>query len=137
MKRQTIFCKHYRAMSEHKTCSAGVEYESLKGVPWDDRPCFVLDGKVNPTCNLAAYPTPEEIEAEDAELRVRFEKIGKARQAIVDHLGGPWKKGKPGAQGVIDCPACNGAKTLQFSRAGYNGHIHARCTSKDCVSWME
>jgi hypothetical protein len=47
------------------------------------------------------------------------------------------ERGTPSNSGTIDCPACNGVKTLRFSRAGYNGHIHAGCTTEGCVRWME
>lgn len=81
--------------------------------------------------------TAEELAALEAEMNRRFELIGEARRAIVAHCGGPWKRGTPGASGEIDCPACGTEKSLRFSRAGYNGHIHAACTTEDCVRWME
>ncbi len=136
--RRTIFCNHYRAMSEHKTCNAGVEYATFQGVSFENRPCFCRNGKEpNSGCSLAQFPTAEELAAEDAEIEQRCQEIGKARQAIVAHLGGPWKKGTPGAIGRIDCPVCDGKQSLRFSRAGYNGHIHAHCSTEGCVSWME
>jgi hypothetical protein len=101
---------------------------------FDTCPCF---GPSDSKCDKSEYPTAEELAAEEAAMKVRWENMGKARQAIVAHLGGPWKKGTPGAQGSIDCPVCAAEKSLQFSRAGYNGHIHARCKTEDCVSWME
>lgn len=135
--RQTIFCNHYRAMSEHKTCSAGVEYETFKGLSFEARPCFCRNGVCPPGCDLAQFPTAEEIAAEDAELAKRWELIGKASDAIVTHMGGPWKRGVADASGAIDCPACGTAKALRFSRSGYNGHIHASCTTEGCVRWLE
>ena len=38
--------------------------------------------------------------------------------------------------GEIDCPVCKAAK-LRYSRASYNGHVHAACMSAKCVRWME
>lgn len=38
--------------------------------------------------------------------------------------------------GEIDCPVCKAAK-LRYSRAGYNGHVHAACMNDKCVRWME
>jgi len=58
-----------------------------------------------------------------------------ARAAIVQHIG-PWKQGAP-AGGVIDCPVCKAKGSLGFVRAGINGHIHAKCRTENCVSWME
>ena len=38
--------------------------------------------------------------------------------------------------GEIDCPICMTGKLL-FSVAPSNGHVHAHCTTRLCVSWME
>lgn len=132
------WCKYYRGMHEKKTCEAGVVFKELPGYGangfFDNAPCFGPNGS---KCDKAEYPTAEEMAAHEADMQARFERIGKARNAIVEHLGGPWKRGTPGASGKIDCPACGGKETLAFSRAGYNGHIHAACATEDCVSWME
>lgn len=68
---------------------------------------------------------------ERAELRrnsaKRFEQIGIARQAIIDTKL---------SSGVIDCPICKSGK-LQFSVARSNGHVHAHCSTRLCMSWME
>lgn len=142
--KMTIFCNHYRAMSPHKTCNAGIAYDTLAGHGqpgfFDKCPCFWRRGKGDAKqlgCSLAEFPTEEQIKQDEAESTKHMEAIGKARQAIVAHLGGPWKRGTAGATGTIDCPACGGKATLRFSRAGYNGHIHAGCATKDCVGWME
>lgn len=132
------WCKHYRGMSGKDVCEAGVEFKSLPN--YGERafmascPCF---GPLHRGCEKAEYPTAEELVAQEAEDEKRFQAIGKARVAIVDCLGGPWKRGMPGAVGAVDCPVCGGEGTLEFSRAGYNGHIHAGCSTADCVRWME
>ncbi len=136
--RTTIFCTHYRAMSEHKTCEAGVEYEKFKGVPFDQRPCFARHGEPPPGgWELAQFPTPEELARQEVEDAKPWADIVSARTAIVEACGGPWKRGTPGTSGRIDCPVCAGVKTLGYSRAGYNGHVHAKCSTANCVSWME
>ncbi len=137
---QTYFCKHYRAPSNHSSCEAGITYATLPcyGTAPRNWPCYGKRGQPLPTgCESASYPTEDELAAEDAEMEKRCENLGKARKAIVAHLGGPWKRGTPGSRGVISCPVCGGATTLHFSRAGLNGHIHARCATVGCVSWME
>lgn len=143
--RQTIFCKHYPrgGMFKNATCSAGVSFidSGFKTVP--DAPCFWNrgDGQPRPTqpnCVKCEFPSDEEIAAKEAESNVRFANIGKARKAIVDHLGGPWTKtNRKGGQGRIDCPVCGAKDSLAFSRAAYNGHIHARCSTAGCTNWME
>lgn len=136
--KSTIFCNHYRAMSDHKTCKVGVSYDSFKGMSFENHPCFCKPGSdPNAGCSLMEMPTSEQLAEEEAYFAKRFEMTGKARAAIVQHLGGPWKQGAPGASGTIDCPVCGAEKSLRFSRAGYNGHIHAACQTENCVSWME
>lgn len=135
--RETEFCNHYRSMSDNETCKAGIHYAMFKGLPFDQRPCFERDGVAPGGCPLAVFPTAEEKTERDRLMEIRFENIGKARRAIVEHCGGPWKRGTPGAAGVIDCPACDGKETLRFTRSGYNGHVHAACMTEGCVAWME
>lgn len=131
------WCIHYRAMSEHDTCEAGVLYDSLKHLALAKRPCFRDKGEaIRPGCDKVEYPTTEQEAAYEAEMQQRFKNITDARTAIVDHLGGPWKKGMGGTGGAIDCPVCKTGQ-LKFSRSGYNGHIHAACTTEGCVAWME
>lgn len=141
MKRRTIHCNHYRAASNHPTCKAGIAYESFKGQPGGiaNWPCFRSSDNPKPcTCPHAAFPTPKGIAAEDAEFEARCHLIEIARKAIVKHLGGPWRKTHPrGGAGTIDCPVCGTAKALAFTRSGYNGHIHAGCSTPGCVRWVE
>lgn len=87
-------------------------------------------------CNKCELPSAEEIAADEAEMKARMECTGKARKAIVEHLGGPWKKGVSGSAGKITCPICRVADALRFTRSSYNGHIHAACAT-GCVAWME
>lgn len=140
MKRKSAtFCNHYRAMVEHDACEAGISYDTFKGMPFDKRPCFRKDRyeAVRPGCDLVEFPTDAEIDETEAWMKERFVKIALARAAIVEACGGAWKRGMPGLTGVIDCPGCSQHMTLHYSRAGYNGHIHAKCDTPNCVSWME
>lgn len=132
------FCKHYRGMHGKDACEAGVLFSTLEhhGTKQfsESCPCFGPDG--TGACDHKVYPTAEEMAEEDARIAERVANIGKAREAIVKHCGGPWKKCDPSQVGVIDCPVCGG-KSLHFSRAGYNGHIHAKCQTDGCVGWVE
>lgn len=134
--RATEFCKHYRAMLDHKTCEKGVAYDDFKGLKFEQRPCFERRGVAPPGCPLAEFPTEAERAERDRRDAKMFANMSVARQAIVDHLGGPWKRGMAGSAGEIKCPACDGG-TLRFTRSGYNGHIHAACSTDGCVGWME
>jgi hypothetical protein len=69
-------------MSEHDTCEAGVEYESLKGIPFDRRPCFGEKGKPpRPGCLLVEFPTAEQIAEYEAQMKKAL------RSPLADH----WK----------------------------------------------
>lgn len=138
---RTEWCKHYNGLM-NDCCKAGVKYDTVavvheapKGRSVPCIPKWNRDGEAK--CDKFELRTPEEIAAYEQEMAKRFAHTGMARLAIVDHLGGPWKRGTPGAGGTIDCPCCGKKNSLSFSRAGFNGHIHARCASPGCVSWME
>ena len=61
------------------------------------------------------------------DFKAMIEKIGIARKAIVES-----KK----QSGEIPCPVCK-TGPLRFSVAPSNKHIHAACSTKDCVRWVE
>lgn len=134
----TNFCKHYSGMFQKETCEAGIRFDSLPNHGTkqfhDSCPCF---GPKGTGCDKAEYLTKEELEKRDKEMVNRFLSIAVAREAIEESLGGPWKRGIPAASGAIDCPVCKVKKSLRFSRAGVNGHIHAGCSTEGCVRWME
>lgn len=131
-------CKHFSGLSED-TCKAGVKYADVK-IPLGqgkvfDIPCL-KDYCTNSTCGKREFYTDAEIDEQVAESARRFERICLIRAAIVERLGGPWKRGMEGSGGSIACPACK-TGAVSFSRSGCNGHIHARCSTPDCASWME
>lgn len=120
-------------------------------------PCFKAEHGLTDGCSKCRFPTPEEIKAHDEECTGHVAKMFKARAAILDELkrralAGDAKvkpldpnckhrwHGTPShyysGSGEMACPVCNGGK-LQYSRSGYNGHVHARCSTADCVAWME
>jgi hypothetical protein len=44
-------------------------------------------------------------------------------------------RGKPDLAGIIKCPKCSGQ--LHYRVAKLNGHVHAKCQTENCLSWME
>ena len=66
----------------------------------------------------------------DSRIELVFGKIRTARKAITDIYGD-----KRGIESIIPCPCCESGE-LFFSIAS-NGHIHAKCNTGKCVSWME
>jgi hypothetical protein len=137
------WCIHYRAPkiggfgNGHDDCEAGVPFKTFEGVPFDYRPCF-LDkdtGESKPVavpCQHLRRPTPEEIATNRAWRDGRMAKLGTVMTGIM-----PWRKAHKGksASEVVECPACQGR--LHLSISSYNGHVHGRCETPDCVSWME
>ncbi len=68
---------------------------------------------------------------QEEQFKTGFARIQKARDAIVQKTNG-----QRGISGEMGCPAC-GRGRLQYSVAGVNGHISARCSTDECVSFME
>lgn len=133
------WCKHYHGLANGDECRAGVKYDLVvlgKGTKECSYPCFKDRNPLGATCEHCVFETPDETAARKAEQAKAFERMGKVRAAIVTHLGGPWKKGMKGNAGSISCPCCDGG-CVNFSRSGYNGHIHASCSTPDCAAWME
>lgn len=131
-------CVHHNG-TINECCKAGVNYKELAGpggAYMRRLPCVTeCAGPDVKDCPERREPTAEELAASEKAVAELMERISKVRAAIVDHLGGPWKKGTAAASGSIPCPCCGG--TVRFSRSGYNGHIHAACSTAGCVAWME
>ena len=129
------WCIHFRDASRNETCEAGVEYASWDGTKFPQRPCFLDNGQSRPgalICPKLRCPTPDEIAAHEEWIERRMDLMGAVMVGI-----GPWRKahkGKSTAE-VVECPACKGR--LHLSIAAYNGHVHGRCETDGCVSWME
>lgn len=133
------WCIHYRGISDGNggtvtSCEAGVEYSTFAGA-FHRQPCFLINGQSKPDalpCEHLRRPTTKEINLHEIWAKARLEKLIEVIEGIK-----PWRekhKGRSHAE-VIECPACKGR--LRLSIAAYNGHVHARCETQDCVSWME
>lgn len=134
-------CVHFNGIG-NDYCMAGINYKTLAGEPEEGYirrlPCLAkYAGDDAVKCEAREEPTSEAVANWAAEIVKRFDDTVKARTAIVNHLG-RWKKGTGmNGHGSIQCPVCKGIDSLRFSRAGWNGHIHAHCQTAGCVSWME
>jgi hypothetical protein len=71
--------------------------------------------------------TKEERDELRSKFSERLDELGKARARII-------ATGLAG--GEIDCDYCKTGK-LRFSVARSNGHVHAHCSTRLCLSWME
>lgn len=82
--------------------------------------------------------TPEEKKEADS----LYEQICNAREICIADMKSSgidyenWiRKGKEVARGTIKCPVCN--KDLAYGVYQINGHIHARCSTENCLMWWE
>lgn len=99
--------------------------------------------------------TQKEIKEMQKKMDERMDSVSAARRAIIDDLKTRRIAGDKGVFPAVDthrfygkqihyfcgagemiCPICNTGK-LKYSRSSYNGHVHARCTTINCVAWME
>ncbi len=121
----------------HDDCNAGVPFKAMGGQPFRlaNLPCHLGnsldDAEMLERCPKWVRTTREQAEKSFDESEAYFAKVVSVRHAIA-----PWRKKPPiGKQEVIECPACKGR--LHLSQAAVNGHVHAKCETAGCVSWME
>jgi len=133
-------CKHFLG-SQDRQCALSVDVRSLVGGPdfgcWLRRPCISVDYHGTPRtgtipCDKYEDPTDADIaacEAAFAEMERKFTLAQPVAAQIRDkYKGVDWS-------GVVACPVCGGHLALRHY--GMNGHIHGKCATKDCLSWME
>lgn len=126
--RRLASCRHFTGI-QHDTCRVGVRYLSVRdtsGPGMAKWPCLGEDCVTR--CDKKVNRTPEEVDAEDRAIAEALAHTATARMAII---------ATKQSRGAIDCPKCGGKGALRFSVSSYNGHVHAGCTTKDCLAWME
>ncbi len=137
------YCRHYEPKPGMKakdlSCAVGIDTKTLPPITDKGRsrwnfPC--IDGHLIPGGGCSICPKWERHTQEEGELRA----LGVHRTIRKMTLAGPvlkaWRKKEPyGKQEVIECPVCKGR--LHLSQSSYNGHVHGRCETDDCLNWME
>jgi len=121
-------CRHFTGIMNEK-CAAGVTYRDVRdtsGPGMAKWPC--LGGECAKSCDKRAPTTEAEVRAEEVEMARRFGAIFEARAAIISTK----KK-----SGTVACVLCKAPDALHFTVSSYNGHVHASCSTKGCLSWME
>ncbi len=119
-------------------CKAGVDFKTFKKVPTGDRqiiwgPCIEGHTLANP---LEHCPHWIRRTREMGEKRADAMEMAMKQMEVVMPVVDEWRKKEPfGKQEVIECPMCKGR--LHLSQSSYNGHVHGKCETADCVSWME
>jgi hypothetical protein len=130
------WCIHYRGIQDGDSCEKGVPYSTFTGHRTTGQPCFLTEtGESKPgalPCAHLRRPTKEEITLHREWLAGRMNRMVTVQVAIA-----PWREkhaGKSLAE-VIACPICSGR--LHLSISSHNGHVHGRCETPQCISWME
>lgn len=125
------YCQHYEPRD--KKCSAGIVYDDQ----FPERPtaCWKGGGKSDEH-QLSRCPKWLRRNREQGEARADDLVTALQRMTVIGPAIIAWREKPPtGKQEVIECPVCKGR--LHLSQAACNGHVHGKCETKDCVSWME
>lgn len=140
-KRSTRWCKHHEPGDkplEHK-CTAGVDIAQLVP-PGQFGGAYMLpchdnhhDTIQKAKCPKRLLPSDEEQAEIDAE-RERFAEECKRRLLLTLPLVAEVKD--RGGVGESPCPVCESG-TVAWSVADYNRHVRMRCSTDDCVNFME
>lgn len=145
-------CIHFNG-TQNKLCERGVAYEQFR----PGLPCiqflhksarggtYLKPGEVPATtkpfpgaqpkerCPFYEEPTDAQVQADREESEACLKKTFAAIA-----VASKWRvKPKPASdrREVVECPVCKGR--LHLSQSSYNGHVHGKCETENCVSWME
>jgi hypothetical protein len=132
------YCQHYKPQGSKIICTVGMDIRSLQrvatkpdGIKWG--PCIGGHTLENP---LAICPKWLRRTREQGEQRADLMEESFKRMTLIAPVVSAWRVKEPiGKAEVITCPACGGR--LHLSQSSYNGHVHGKCETQDCVNWME
>lgn len=137
------YCEHYDPKTGgigQDFCALGCDHSAMmkkareQGMP-RTAPCIA-----GHTCDATSIcPKWERRSLERAEERADAMMKSLLRMELAASVIKKWrtwtKTNKVGKTEVIECPACKGR--LLLSQSAYNGHVHGKCETEDCLSWME
>lgn len=146
-------CIHYNVSILNARCSRGVAYEQfLPGLPClqtmersarggtflkaGEAPVSVVPfpgALPRERCPFYEAPAPAEVQAH---REARDEHMEKTFAAL--RVASKWRtvpKPSEDRAEVVECPLCKGR--LHLTQSSYNGHVHGKCETAGCVSWME
>jgi hypothetical protein len=145
-------CKHYNGSFHNDKCAIGIAYRDVTNKPDEPgcayrKPCVKLDpldpgdahglkviADTGPqgVCEKYEEPSQDEIAAHEKVMNEAMDRMMRTMPLCIaikeEHAGHDW-------QGVKECPICGG--DLHLTHAAYNGHVHGKCETENCVSWME
>lgn len=130
VEQETRKCRHFTGIT-NEGCKVGVCYrdvrdDSVRPFRW---PC--INPEVADRCDERDPYTREEAKEHYERIERRIEDVSVAHAAILEAT-----QGEVGISGEITCPVCQ-TGALRYSIASVNGHVHAQCSTDDCVRWME
>lgn len=131
-------CRHFNGI-QNKKCQAGIVYLAWKqGVEERAMPCIPkhINGRETWPCGLFEIMSLADAEKEADERIVTMNRGIKVRHAAHEDAKSKGLGKGHGGVGEIPCPGCENG-TLRYSVASYNGHMHGRCSTPGCASWME
>jgi hypothetical protein len=101
-------------------------------------PCIPkhINGRKTWKCDLFEIMSQADAEKEADERIVIMNRGATVRHAAHEDAKAKGLGKGHGGYGSLKCPGCESG-TLQYSVASYNGHMHGRCSTKGCASWME
>ncbi len=131
------YCQHYTVNGGDVSCAMGMEGKvgSVPSGPdgYKFGPCIYGHElpDVHEHCPHWVRRTRERGEERADRVEASFN-----RMRIVGPVVAAWRKKPPrGKTEIIECPICKGR--LHLSQAASNGHVHGKCETEGCVSWME
>lgn len=124
-------CIHFTG-TQHEKCKMGVVYETLEPIP-----CIGRWGNVEPKhCDKLELTTREQAERDYDEMHAQSQETMTAVNAAHVDAKAKGLGVKHGGRSTMACPTgCGGM--LHYTVASVNGHMHAMCSTPDCVRWME
>jgi hypothetical protein len=130
------WCKHRTPFTkDHKVCKVGVDFHPFEKGAYTTKPslmpCLGECAEAIARCPKFEAYTEEEKEAGEKAFRERLIRMGTIREAIVAQINKTSIR-----SGSLLCPCCK-TGTVSYSQSSCNGHIHAKCSTPLCASWME
>lgn len=132
------YCQHYNPQGVRNQCRAGADIQAIQcvitktgGLKWG--PC--IEGHLLPD-PIKLCPHWLRTTREQGEERADMVEKSDREMRLVMPVIAAWRTKQPtGKSEDIECPVCKGR--LHLSQAACNGHVHGKCSTPDCVNWME
>lgn len=135
------YCQHYHPKPGMKlretSCSVGcdttvIQKAAIPGKTMKWGPC--IDGHLLPDAK-ALCPKWERYTREQGEKYADDCERSLRKLMVVGPFIKAWRVKPWGKAEVVECPVCKGR--LSLSQASCNGHVRARCSTEDCINFIE